>query len=979
MVLAQAAERFPGHSAPHLELAILAEEAGAWAEAEQAWRGFLKVDPLSPRGQFGLARAVAEQGRRDDAEAALRDAMHRLPNEPAVWVNFARLAEKAGEQDAAIGRWNDVVARFPTQWEGYAGLANLHRRLGAFDRAAEVLARAAAALPDLVHPLQDLARLAEARRDWAEAARWWRAYCERDEQKWWAHAALARAQSELGARQEAEATLRRALDRDPACVDLLIEHARLAERWQQWHEAQGRWQTAAAVAPDRWEVYAGQFRAAHELGDAAAGQLLHAGLRRLPNSAELWGEVARIAESRQDWAEAERAWRSAAAKRPDAWWAHDGLARVLQELGRHDEAETTLSGIAAAFPSEPIIAVAYARVAERRADWGEALVRWNRVAEYIPESPTGPLGAAGALRRLGKPSEALGVLQAAAARFPSSGDIRRECAELSIALGDVAAAERHLREAIEAEPTNVGCYTHLATFLRDRSRLSEAASVLGTAQARLPDHPRVLYELAALAERQAAWTEAVEGYRACLRVVPHQVEALVGLARALVGDGKYDEGEQVLNDALARHPGNKALAVELAHLPYRAGSEGLEEFLRRARLLVEADPNQFEYCTCLWTALLVNHLPGECETFLEACVERFGRRGVLLHQLAEARTRQAKWEAAIPVFAELVERDEPAVNIFIGYSAALTGCRRFSDARAVIGRAAQRNPSDLRLDVALLDVLLSEESFAEAADLWRALHAKSEGQASIRRELFSRRGHLLDQGIDPMEAPASTVVPSDHAEMPVEQLVLHFESLGGSGIGCEFGLLQRFHGAEPISLLRWTEMEPEPLIAALEARLDGVGTPEQTLLYVPDHGEYIVSDRLFGMRMHTFVRTDQVAAEKMRVQLLRRLAYLREKLLEDLRNGEKIFVYKNRNRTVTDDELQRLHAAIRSYGDNTTLLYVRIADEFHPFPTVVNPKPGLLVGYIDRFAQSNDSLPVASWGAILKQAHAMWSRTRPIP
>ena len=112
-----------------------------------------------------------------------------------------------------------------------------------------------------------------------------------------------------------------------------------------------------------------------------------------------------------------------------------------------------------------------------------------------------------------------------------------------------------------------------------------------------------------------------------------------------------------------------------------------------------------------------------------------------------------------------------------------------------------------------------------------------------------------------------------------------------------------------------------------------------------------------------------------------RLRFLRQKLIEDLRDGGKIFVYKNNHRTLSDDELAGLHAAVRRYGDNT-LLYVRVADAAHPNRSVAWAGPGLLVGAIEHFTHSplpEDTflgLATASWMEICQVAHGMWTKAR---
>ena len=210
---------------------------------------------------------------------------------------------------------------------------------------------------------------------------------------------------------------------------------------------------------------------------------------------------------------------------------------------------------------------------------------------------------------------------------------------------------------------------------------------------------------------------------------------------------------------------------------------------------------------------------------------------------------------------------------------------------------------------------------------------------------------------------------------------MDFESLGGAGHGCEFGLFQREFGAEPLGLLRWADLAPHLLAEALEREFDGVGLPENTVLFVPpgDQPEYWTRDSRYWMAMRTFVGTDAMSEEQMRGQACRRLQFLRDKLIGDLRAGEKIFVFKVIERNLSDEEIGRLHSSMRHYGENA-LLYVRYQDEQHPNGTVEVAADGLMIGYIDRFAfsKTDENLGPAteSWLAICQAAHRLWLLAR---
>lgn len=183
--------------------------------------------------------------------------------------------------------------------------------------------------------------------------------------------------------------------------------------------------------------------------------------------------------------------------------------------------------------------------------------------------------------------------------------------------------------------------------------------------------------------------------------------------------------------------------------------------------------------------------------------------------------------------------------------------------------------------------------------------------------------------------------------LTLPQLASRFESLGEN---CEFGLFQRRCDVEPLGLLRFSSTFMRNLIRGLDTGFEGLGAIDDIdpRLEGGPRREYMIHERKFGLVYHTFVHEGERSVWLMREQEAARLKFLRRKFMEDVANAEKIFVYK-RACGVSEEEILPLHLALNRHGDST-LLWVVPAGRDRPPGTVEVLMPGLLKGYIDRFA-----------------------------
>ena len=219
---------------------------------------------------------------------------------------------------------------------------------------------------------------------------------------------------------------------------------------------------------------------------------------------------------------------------------------------------------------------------------------------------------------------------------------------------------------------------------------------------------------------------------------------------------------------------------------------------------------------------------------------------------------------------------------------------------------------------------------------------------------------------------------SNRTGLTIPQIALAFESLGEN---CEFGLFQRHCDAEPLGLLRFSSTFMRNLIRGIDNGFDGLGEIDDIdpRLEGAAPREYMIHEKRFGLVYHTFVHEGQRSVWLMREQESARLRFLRRKFIEDLQATEKIFVYQFAA-SVAEEQILPLHMALNRHGD-ATLLWVVPAERGRPVGTVEVLMPGLLKGYIDRFApeQNAHDFSFDGWLQVCANAYLLTRLQRPAP
>jgi hypothetical protein len=271
---------------------------------------------------------------------------------------------------------------------------------------------------------------------------------------------------------------------------------------------------------------------------------------------------------------------------------------------------------------------------------------------------------------------------------------------------------------------------------------------------------------------------------------------------------------------------------------------------------------------------------------------------------------------------------------------------RLNAADAVIAAALAQLPDSQVLLVESPLVALARGDLHETARRWRVaidrhpnwpepILAHNAIQSAIAAREFDATAEDPGQG---WAARQAFLLTRQNDADALRELFMRFESLGSD---CQFGFLQREFGAEPLGILRFGGISAANLVRALDNDLVELMEADDAR-FIPHPVDYQLEVPRAGFDIHTLIVPEDPDA--FLVQMRRRLRYLSRKLLEDLQDGEKIFVFKSYD--LTEEELVAVRRAVRRHGQGQ-LLFVRRPDADHPTGSVEPGPDRTWLGYIE--------------------------------
>ncbi len=206
------------------------------------------------------------------------------------------------------------------------------------------------------------------------------------------------------------------------------------------------------------------------------------------------------------------------------------------------------------------------------------------------------------------------------------------------------------------------------------------------------------------------------------------------------------------------------------------------------------------------------------------------------------------------------------------------------------------------------------------------------------------------------------------------KMLRNVESLG---VSCELGLIQRHCLIEPMGLFRFGYTPVASLIRAFEANLEDVHIPRRLRAFVGGNQEYFVVHKDYGFEFHSNHFADRNTKPEVLKKVSVHFKFLARKLREELKNGEKLFVYRSESSTRSSEDAMRLSQAMTRFG-RPVLLWVELTDDPSKFGTAEWTLPGrLITGYLDWFAKTDFAAAMSfdCWIKLVDAALALWEAT----
>ncbi|MCC6859692.1 MAG: tetratricopeptide repeat protein [Bryobacterales bacterium] len=324
-----------------------------------------------------------------------------------------------------------------------------------------------------------------------------------------------------------------------------------------------------------------------EQGDRA-GAILHLteGVRLRPQSAEAQNALGEAYKTFGDWKAARGPFEKAAALDPKFAQARVNLSQVLLEDGDFEAASSHLDRALQLLGNDPEAAFPLylrAKVYTERNEMEKAMQDLERAVTLQSEFPEAWSDLGQARKNLLDDDGAFAAFKRSVEQDPENAVAQYRLGAEYLRQGKAAEAVTHLEKSMTLSPRNQSTLYSLQLALRQVGQVERAAEIRKRINAMLRERDQEsqnaliavqINNQGADLEKAGKLREALEKYRAAVKLDPEHPGIRTNFAAALLKLGQWKEGIAELREALRRDPENaqlqEALRQALAHAPGEA-------------------------------------------------------------------------------------------------------------------------------------------------------------------------------------------------------------------------------------------------------------------------------------------------------------------------------------------------------------------------------------------------------------------------
>jgi len=772
-MLRRALQLLPGEAGALYEFGLALEQAGHVDEAWAAYQQAALAQPSDPRPYLDLGRLTLDLFRQGNAYAspwqaiaALKQAVQHAAQETefsphpgplpggererppsphrgegmgvrgnggdfgkaCAAESHALLAQAQhliGETESALENYQNALHLAPLRTDWSLGLGQVCLELNRPETAITALQEALIHAPASHQPavLEALTRAYAQSNLWPEARQTAETALRFDPENPALFELLAEAATRLGDSAQALTAWKQAIALNPRDIQRQVRFARGLLDAGRADDARAVYAQALSLGPDSPEAHLAAGNAFLELGEVEqAYEVLGQAVELAPRSAEAQAAFGQAAARAHKYEAAHTAFMRAAEVEPGldrcAYLREAGEA--LWAMGRFAAATAVWQSALAIQPRDNLTLARLGMALVHLGQHAEALTALEKAAEQNPQDAT-------AVREAGRAALALNELDKAAHYLERVIDLSPGDAEARFLLGRTREQQTEFDEALslyhQAARLNPGegCYLAAAAeTLAHLGNLEEAVKVMSSALAVSPDNPEVQQRAGEIYLQAGQPAQAARAFQELVSARPHEANAYLALAQALVrlAEQRETETRAKLSPTISNDSENRIGLMPALHQAAALGADpqAVRYWMGRAKA-VAGDPKEAQQ---LLEAVLAGPAAPLAEQFVGA--ELYRALGSALRKSGQLERARETFQAALKF------EERPAATLLeLGLTLSVAGDRQ--GAVAALKRAVAASDWSIAF-YHLAEELLAAGDLPEAAQvLQRAVTLRPEAAA----------------------------------------------------------------------------------------------------------------------------------------------------------------------------------------------------------------------------------------------------------